>query len=704
VAALCPSLTATGQVTLDGTTGPAATLAGPNYTVGADVGQLRGPNLFHSFGRLDVGAGESLTFTGPSSVRNVAARVTGGTPSTIAGTLRVGIAGANLLLVNPAGVAFRAGAQVDVGGSVVVTTADFVGLADGGRFDAARPGESVLTAAAPSAFGFVAPDPGPVELDGAGIGVQPGRVLSVVGGDVRLRAGTLFAGGGGVNVVATRGPARVTLDPESVAAPVDLAGAAGRGDVSLLDGSQVNVDSAAGNRVVIRGGNLTVDGSSVSAQTFGATDGGGIDVRLSGDMTLRGGTVDTSSQGAGLGGDIDIRAHGVTVDGRSVASPATSVRSEPGGPGVRGGSVRITTTPGDATGFVRVLDAGQVSTTSFGAAAGGDIRVESPTVVLDGTRAARVEQAVTGLVARTVAAPGGGPGGDVEVVATGPVEVIGGAVISADTFGSGDGGDVTVRAGRLLIDGRVSALGPFAPPARPPFTGVAAGSFGGEFVDGEPVAGRTFGAAGKLDVEVAGDVILRDGASLASAAFLADADDVTVRAGGDIALAGRSRITAESGGEGGNIRIEAGGRFRSDDSVVITQAVDPLAGAAGDIDFNPAAAVLNRSVLRADAVAENAGNIRTATDAFVTSPDTVLSAQSQNAAAGAVDRPEVDIAAGLVRLPGSLFDDAARLEALCGMRLGLESSSFIQTGRGGAPAAPGGWAASLEPAPARRAR
>src|SRR2546421_12959605 len=65
-------------------------------------GTQRGANLFHSFSQFNLVKDESATFTGPSSVQNILARVTGG-PSSIDGTIRSDIQGANLFFLNPAG-------------------------------------------------------------------------------------------------------------------------------------------------------------------------------------------------------------------------------------------------------------------------------------------------------------------------------------------------------------------------------------------------------------------------------------------------------------------------------------------------------------------------------------------------------------------------------------------------------------------------
>ena len=149
------SLARAGQITVDGRLSPAKTLMGPSYTISADLGKQIGGNLFHSFGVFSLSTGDSATFTGPNTVSNVVGRVTGGASSTIDGKITSQIPGANVFLVNPSGVVFGPNAKIDVPGSFHATTADYIKMADGARFQAKTPGGSTLTAAAPQAFGFL---------------------------------------------------------------------------------------------------------------------------------------------------------------------------------------------------------------------------------------------------------------------------------------------------------------------------------------------------------------------------------------------------------------------------------------------------------------------------------------------------------------------------------------------------------------------
>ncbi|MBW4573245.1 MAG: hypothetical protein KME31_36390 [Tolypothrix carrinoi HA7290-LM1] len=50
------------SITLDGTLGPQGTLSGPNYIIRQADGLPVGNNLFQSFGRFNLNAGESANF------------------------------------------------------------------------------------------------------------------------------------------------------------------------------------------------------------------------------------------------------------------------------------------------------------------------------------------------------------------------------------------------------------------------------------------------------------------------------------------------------------------------------------------------------------------------------------------------------------------------------------------------------------------
>jgi len=87
------------EVITDGTLGARVELPGKNFDITSDLGKQMGGNLFHSFDRFSLQAGESATFSGANSIQNIIARVTGGHSSVIDGTLRSTIPEAELYLI-----------------------------------------------------------------------------------------------------------------------------------------------------------------------------------------------------------------------------------------------------------------------------------------------------------------------------------------------------------------------------------------------------------------------------------------------------------------------------------------------------------------------------------------------------------------------------------------------------------------------------
>src|SRR5262245_52919506 len=212
---------AESPIATDGSLGGSAVDVGPgtdslgnhaDYLISADLGQLSGANLFHSFARFGIPTNETATFDGPASVRNVIARVTGGATSNIDGTLRSTMPLADVWLLNPSGVVFGQGAKLEVPGSFHAATADYLGFAGGDdRFSAKLQLSSVLSAAPPSAFGFL-PETiaaAPIEVTGSTLEVPDGKTIELAGGDITLTGADLVADAG---TIAIRGGKIEILD------------------------------------------------------------------------------------------------------------------------------------------------------------------------------------------------------------------------------------------------------------------------------------------------------------------------------------------------------------------------------------------------------------------------------------------------------------------------------------------------------------
>ena len=193
------------NITIDGHLSPAQTLVGPSYAITANLGKQVGGNLFHSFGKFGLASSESATFSGPATVSNVIGRVTGGAQSNIDGKIASTITGASLYLINPSGIVFGPNATVDVSGGFHASTADYLRMSDGAKFQATNPDTSTLSAASPAAFGFLTAQPAKITVNGSSFGVPSRQTLGLVGGPVSIKGGILSAPAGTIHVTSAAG-------------------------------------------------------------------------------------------------------------------------------------------------------------------------------------------------------------------------------------------------------------------------------------------------------------------------------------------------------------------------------------------------------------------------------------------------------------------------------------------------------------------
>jgi filamentous hemagglutinin family protein len=504
------------QITLDGSLGPRGPLQGPNYRIGAELGQLRGSNLFHSFGEFNVPTGGNATFSGPPAIANILSRVTGGQPSAIDGALRSEIAGANLYLLNPSGVLFGPNVSLDVRGSFHVSTADFLRLADGAKFFADLGQASGLTVAPPVAFGFLGSTPAPITIQRSGLRVPTGRALSVVGGDIEMVGNgsltantrpTLGAPSGRIQLASVASPGDVIFSPLELAPDLRVDGFARLGQIALSQGAIVTVSSPAqvpmssrpgAGTVLIRGGQLMIDNAFVEARTTGAGEGArlGIDVRLAsvtisglgsslvaatrgagragditldvGQLTLTGGAqINSSSVGTGTGGTITVTARdSVTISGLGPQGGGGGIGSVAGGSGAAG---RIILSAPTVT-----IENGAISTTTLSAGRAGDITLEvgqltlKDLAIIDSssfgagpggmiTVTARDSVTISGLGPRGggggIGSVAGGSGAAGRIILSAPRLTVEKGGISTETLGAGRAGDITVEVGQLTLRG-----------------------------------------------------------------------------------------------------------------------------------------------------------------------------------------------------------------------------------------------------------
>jgi len=253
------------EVVTDGSLGNAESLTGPNFEITADKGQLRGDNLFHSFSQFNLDSSETANFSGPANVQNIISRVTGGTASTIDGTISSSIANANLFLLNPNGILFGPNANLDITGSFHTSTADYLKLGDTDRLYADLSQNTTLSVSAPSAFGFLDNDIAGITVDASQLSVAEGKDISIIGGNISLKEGaSIKAADGQIRIASAGSDGEINFALENTT--IDNVGESGT--ISLNNKSLIDASGNAGGRVIIRGGTLTLDDANIAAHTL----------------------------------------------------------------------------------------------------------------------------------------------------------------------------------------------------------------------------------------------------------------------------------------------------------------------------------------------------------------------------------------------------------------------------------------------------
>lgn len=531
-------------------------------------GTSSGKNLFHSFEQFSVPANNTAYFNNATDIQNIFSRVTGGNVSVIEGILKAN-GTANLFLLNPNGIIFGQGAQLDIGGSFLATTAERIVFADGSSFSATKPNSTpILTVSVPVGLGF-GRTPETIQVRGTGhklqgfsslfssiirddsptgLSVAPGKTIALIGGDVTFDGGILTAEGGRIEVGSVKsGSVGLNLDEQRLSLKYE--GISDFKNIRLSRQALLDASGARSGAIQIQGSNVSfADGSIVLLQNQGNNPSGSISVNATESLALS----------------------GFTSDG----TISSNIRSE----GLKdGGSADINI----STGRLQLADRSAIGTRTFGTAKaqGGTVSVTaSEFISLRG---------LSGITARTLDA---GKAGNVFV--SSPQITIGeGGLISSYSFGTGTAGNVSVNANDLNLFG-TSPLG--APSS---------------------ISGTAFtrGNAGKLTISTS-RLSVKDGAFVTSSAIgIASAGDIVINAisinvsGEGEGESGISSAVVEAGeveqdlfgsspitnGNAGNVEINTRElKLAGDSQVSIT---NEGSGGSGSIAINSNLVLLNNS-------------------------------------------------------------------------------------------------------------
>ncbi|NEO74028.1 filamentous hemagglutinin N-terminal domain-containing protein, partial [Moorena sp. SIO3H5] len=733
---LIPNI-ATAQISSDGTLSTTVTSDdGVNFDI--ESGVRTSDHLFHSFSEFSVPSNGSAFFNNAADIANIFSRVTGGNISNIDGLIRAN-GNANLFLINPAGIIFGQNASLNIGGSFFASTAESVVFGNGIEFSATEPNQAPLLTINITPGLQMGTNPGNITVTGPGhtlngsifapfdrsnlgsqLQVQPGNTLALVGGDISLRGGLLSAEGGQIEIAAVgsnNSTSMVELTPVGSVWDLDLSQVSNLGNIQLTESALLDTSGDTAGSIRIRGATITVgDNSIVLTQNEGSQNAG--NTILDGTETVTIGENDANgsfntfvanlSISSGEGGYIDIITKNLNVFGGAHVLTNAFGSGDPG-------NINIV-----ASESVNIIGLGalnrdnqsdftsDVNSLTFSEATAGDITIS--------TNQLRV--VVANILTFTA---GKGNGGNISINATESIEIVGlisgindQGLVSAASFGEGDGGSVEINTTRLLLaDGGIIGASAFGKgnagivtinasesitlldTLPTPFTSTQISStitrppvffqrlFGLDpiptanagnitintselTISGDPdtqdaqirVRNRGFGDGGELFIK-ADTINLNYGASISASTFSGKKGNINLDIKNGLLLRNGSTITteAENDGDGGNITIK---------SDVVT--------------------LIESSVIQANANLGNGGNIAITTEGLFVSPDSAITASSEFGVDGEItNNSDTDTANGLIELPTELRDRTQEIAKGCRW---TATSSFYITGRGGIPQDP----------------
>ncbi len=483
-------------------------------------------------------------------------------------------------------------------------------------------------------------------------------------------------------------------------------------------------DSGSGGDVRVEARAVTLSaGGRMSTSTFASGQGGNVTIRASDAVTVTGATstgalsssilVQTEGieAGSGAGGQVLVEAPVVTLSAGGTISARTAGSGQGGNVTIRA-SETIT-----VTGVITILDSlliSRIGAQSFGrevgSGAGGEVLVEAPVVILSaggqivantlgpgrgGNVTVRASDALTitgsqsnprvasAILATTHGREAGGTGGEVLIEAR-MVTLSDGGIITSRNDGSGQGGNITVRASETLT-----------------VTGRDANGFASAIVT--RTTDTSTGQGGDITVH-AREVQLTDGATItAESTGTGNAGNITLSAS-ETFLSDHSIVTTEATqADGGNITLMARDLIQLRDSQVEASVGGGADTVGGNITIDPDFVIIQNSRVVANAFEGRGGNIQiTAQRVVLIDPRSVLDASSALGIDGSVDvqAPLTDLSGTVVPLPERFAQAGALLASRCADRLrqgGISSLAIV--GRDGIPPRPGSALASPIAAP-----
>ncbi|MGD9973506.1 MAG: beta strand repeat-containing protein [Desulfatirhabdiaceae bacterium] len=416
------------------------------------------------------------------------------------------------------------------------------------------------------------------------------------------------------------------------------------GDISASTGGEGD-----GGDITIHATDVTVDGAydgsdgvhmsyiaCFQASAAGTGKAGSINIETDGLRVTNGGRISASTYGRGDGGDITIHSTDVSVDGAFGGSDVvyrSFIVCESGSDATgRAGSVDI------ETDGLRVTNGGSISASTFGGGDGGDITIRATDVTVDGAF-----DGSDGVYRSFIACQSGsdvtGKAGNIEIETDG-LSVTNGGVISANTYGQGDGGDVFITAnqflsidrGEISVEAEQTNSGSIIV-ATPDLKILNEGRISANVSGGS-------GQGGSISLEV--DQLTLSGGSLveSNTAGSGSGGNIAVAADTSVTIMGKADessglfSTSTGAGAAGSIEVNTPSLTLSDSGEISTSTSGAGQGGSIGIDVDNLTLKANSVISSASTGTGNAGNITITVASQLESRDSTITTESLNADGG----------------------------------------------------------------------
>ena len=424
-------------VSPDGTLNTTVNRSGNTFTI--TNGTAAGTHLFHSFREFSIPSNGAAIFdlVNTPNATTIFSRVTGGISSNIDGVIRSMNATnpVSLFLMNPAGIVFGPNSSLDITGSFLGTTASSISFKNGETFaSTATPLPTpLLTVSVPTGLQFGQAPAGMTVRSVLGLAVKTGQTLGLVGGNLAIDGGIVRAPAGRLELGSVGTGSQVAIAPVSSALNsgfgLDYGAVQTFQDIQLNNVATVDASGAGGGAIQVQGRRVEIkEGSALMSDTTGATAGQGIAVYASEKLVVSG---------------VAPNAAALLSDGNYNPIPSR-IRAyvSRGATGASGNIVIQTPT-------LQILDGAAIRDSTYGQGNGGNITVSADRIEILG-QYDNDDKLQSGLYA--MAERGSqGKGGAITLNAQ-TIELKGGIIRSSTR--SGAGGDITIRANRLNLDGQ----------------------------------------------------------------------------------------------------------------------------------------------------------------------------------------------------------------------------------------------------------